>query len=71
MNHNQTIGKWGEIAAGEYLLTKGYTILGNNVRTPHGEIDIIASIDGLIVFVEVKARSSRTFGLPEEGLTYR
>ena len=71
MNHNQTIGKWGETAAEEYLRAKGYTILGNNIRTPYGEIDIIASIEGSVVFVEVKARTSRTFGLPEEGLTYR
>ena len=71
MNHNQSIGKWGETTAEEYLRAKGYTILGNNIRTPHGEIDIIASIEGLIVFVEVKARTSRKFGLPEAALTYR
>ena len=71
MNHNQTIGKWGEAVAMEYLRTKGYAILENNFRTPFGEIDIIASVEGLIVFVEVKTRTSRTFGLPEEALTYR
>ena len=71
MNHNQTIGKWGESAAEAYLINKGYSILEKNLRTPYGEIDIVASIDGLIVLVEVKARTSRTFGLPEEALTYR
>ena len=71
MNHNQRIGRWGEKAAEEYLREKGYTILENNVRTPYGEIDIIASLDELIVFVEVKARTSQTFGLPEAALTSR
>ncbi len=71
MNHNQAIGKWGEKAAEEYLRGKGFIILENNVRTPYGEIDIIASIEDLIVFVEVKTRTSRSFGYPEEALTYR
>jgi putative endonuclease len=71
MNHNQKIGLWGEQAAAEYIQKKGYEILGKNIRTPHGEIDIIARVEGVIVFVEVKARTSRTFGLPEEGLTRR
>ena len=70
-NHNQRIGKWGEQAAAEYLQKKGYLILEKNIRTPYGEIDIIASLDGQVVFVEVKTRTSRSFGLPEEGLTHR
>jgi putative endonuclease len=71
MNHNQKIGQWGEQAAAEYIQTKGYEILGKNFRTPYGEIDIIARVEDLIVFVEVKTRTSRSFGLPEEGLTRR
>jgi len=71
MNHNQQIGKWGEEIAAEYLVQKGYMILEKNFRTPFGEIDIIAQIEGLIVFVEVKARTSTSFGLPEEALTWR
>ena len=71
MKHNQLIGKWGEQAAAEYLQRKGYIILEKNTRTPRGEIDIVASLEGFTVFVEVKARTSRKFGLPEEALTYR
>jgi putative endonuclease len=71
MNHNQKIGKWGEQAAADYLLAKGYQILDKNTRTRAGEIDIIATLEGLTVFVEVKARTSRSFGLPEEALTSR
>ena len=71
MKHNQMIGKWGEQVAVDYLKQKGYIIMETNTRTPHGEIDIIACVEGLIVFVEVKARTSRTFGFPEEALTRR
>lgn len=71
MNHNQKIGKWGEQAAVEYLLRQGYLVLERNIRTPYGEIDIVASIEGVSVFVEVKARASRSFGLPEDSLTPR
>jgi len=71
MKHNQLIGKWGEQAAADYLQQKGYIILEKNTRTPRGEIDIVASLEGFTVFVEVKARTSRKFGLPEDALTYR
>ena len=71
MNHNQEIGKWGEQVAAEYLAKKGYTILETNTRTPFGEIDIVACVEDVIIFVEVKARTSHSFGLPEEALTRR
>ena len=71
MNHNQEIGKWGEQVAAEYLAQKGYTILKTNTRTPYGEIDIVACVEDVIIFVEVKARTSHSFGLPEEALTRR
>jgi len=71
MTHNQKIGRWGEEVAAAYLLGKGYQILEKNTRTPYGEIDIVASLEGVTVFVEVKARTSRSFGLPEEALTPR
>jgi putative endonuclease len=71
MNRNQKIGQWGEEAAAAYLAEKGYQILERNTRTPYGEIDIVTSIEGVTVFVEVKARTSRSFGLPEEALTPR
>jgi len=71
MTHNQTIGRWGENAAAEYLQAHGYEIVEKNARTPHGEIDLVARRDGVTVFVEVKARTSRRFGLPEEAVTPR
>lgn len=63
--HNQRIGKWGEDAAAAYLLTHSLEVVARNVRTPHGEIDIIARQGTLWIFVEVKARTSASLGPPE------
>ncbi len=71
MNAKQTIGRWGEQAAVDFLCEHGYEVAARNVRTPHGEIDIIASKDGITIFVEVKARTGRSFGPPEVAVTPR
>ena len=71
MSHNQRIGIWGEERASEYLLQKGYEVVGRNVRTPYGEIDIVAKQGNTIIFVEVKTRTSNKMGLPEESITAR
>jgi putative endonuclease len=68
---NRSIGRRGETLAVAYLENKGYTILERNYRTPHGEIDIIAAKDEVIVFTEVKTRSSNTLGPPEISITPR
>ncbi|HET6846221.1 MAG TPA: YraN family protein [Anaerolineales bacterium] len=62
---NQRIGSWGEEQAAAYLQTHGYVVVARNVRTPHGEIDIIAQQAALWIFVEVKARTSARLGPPE------
>jgi putative endonuclease len=67
----QVVGRWGEDAAAQYLMKNGYTVLARNVHSAHGEIDIVASKDGLLVFVEVKTRSSHTFAYPEDSVTRR
>jgi putative endonuclease len=69
--HNQRLGKFGEQAAAAYLKSKGYAIVDVNARTPHGEIDVVAALGDVTVFVEVKTRSSRQFGAPEEAITPR
>jgi putative endonuclease len=71
MSRNQSIGRWGEQAAAEYLCEHGYEITGRNIRTPYGEIDLIALQGGIMVFIEVKARTSRAFGPPEVAVTPR
>jgi putative endonuclease len=71
MSRNQTVGRWGEQAAADYLLVHGYEITGRNIRTPYGEIDLVAQKDELTIFIEVKARTSRSFGPPEVAVTMR
>ena len=70
-NYRQRFGAWGEKLAEAYLAGKGYTVLARNVRTPYGEIDLLARQEAILVFVEVKTRSSRAYGLPEDSLTWR
>lgn len=55
--HNK-IGSWGEDIARDYLITKGYAIMEQNMHIGHKEIDIIAIKGDRIVFVEVKTRST-------------
>ena len=61
-------GAVGEKAARKALRRAGYRILEKNVRTPSGEIDIVALDGDVLCFVEVKARSGDAFGSPEEAL---
>ncbi len=65
----QKIGDEGEALAASILEQKGYTILSRNFRCRFGELDIIASKDGTIVFVEVRTRRSTDYGLPCETVT--
>lgn len=51
-------GHRAETLAALYLRLKGYRILDRNLRTPMGEIDLIAHKNGLTAFVEVKARAN-------------
>lgn len=57
MEDHLKTGWTGEKIAEKYLLEKGYDILSKNWRTQHKEVDIIASKDNDIVFVEVKTRN--------------
>ena len=61
----QTFGKLGEDKATQFLEEQGYEILARNYRYKKSEIDIIGKKAGLLVFVEVKSRSSKAFGEPE------
>ncbi|WEK68824.1 MAG: YraN family protein [Candidatus Chryseobacterium colombiense] len=66
--HND-FGKKAEDLSVEYLQKNGYKILVRNFRFQRAEIDIIAEKDNLIVVVEVKARSTDAFMLPQEAVT--
>jgi putative endonuclease len=63
-------GNLGEEIAKKYLVGKGYKILGGQYHAGRlGEIDVVAEKDGHLHFVEVKTRTNRVFGLPEEAIT--
>ena len=63
------LGIAGEMAARDYLTGIGAQILGTNVVSAGVEIDIIALIDGVVAFIEVKRRSSARYGRPAEAVT--
>lgn len=58
-------GKKGEAFATRFLKKEGYKIVVQNYRNPLGEIDIIALEGETLVFVEVKTRTGKGFGLPQ------
>lgn len=63
-------GRRGETIAAEFLESKGYVIKKRNFHFgKNGEIDIIAEKDNELAFVEVKFRTSRTYGDPLESIT--
>ncbi|MBS1588340.1 MAG: YraN family protein [Bacteroidetes bacterium] len=68
--HNET-GVKGEQIAEKFLAEKGYRILHRNWCAGKKEIDIIAQWQDVLVFVEVKTRTSIHFSFPEEAVTPR
>ena len=66
--HKKLLGKKGEKLVEKYLLARGYTLLKRNFRTPFGEADLVMQDGDEIVFVEVKTRTSETFGTPKEAV---
>lgn len=71
VNLRQILGIEGEASAAAYLKEKGYTVVAQNYRCTYGEVDIIAKDGNTLVFVEVKTRSSKTFGSPLAAVGYR
>ena len=64
-DHND-LGKLGEEMAVEFLEKEGYEIIETNWRFQKAEVDIIAKKDNTLAIIEVKTRSSLSFGLPQE-----
>lgn len=62
--------KFGEDKACEYLKKLGFKIIERNFRKGYGEIDIIALDKDILVFIEVKTRTSTQFGTPLESIAY-
>lgn len=70
--HND-LGKWGEEMAVQYLREQGYTILDRDWRFGHRDLDIVARTpDGIVVvFVEVKTRTSDVVSSPHDAVDAR
>ncbi len=63
------LGRAGEELAAQYLTQMGAEILERNYTIRGGEIDLIAEMDGILHFVEVKTRSTVAFGRGAEAVT--
>lgn len=68
MSLNLQLGKSGERYAEEYLKSQNYAIIARNFRSKLGEIDIIARHQDTVVFIEVKTRTTLSYGLPAEAI---
>ncbi|MFW7341065.1 YraN family protein [Pollutimonas sp. H1-120] len=58
----QKTGRASEERASRYLEDRGLTILGRNLRSKAGEIDLVAFDNGILAFIEVRHRNSRRYG---------
>jgi putative endonuclease len=72
-SEKRKFGNLGEKIACQFLLNKGYSILGTNYQKKVGEIDIVAKFRNTIHFVEVKTRTmfgSKKYGTPQEAVSF-
>ena len=67
--YKQSTGKSGEEMARNYLEEQGYHILGHNLTSPYGEIDVVALKDKNLHFVEIRTRLNDEFGSALESIT--
>jgi len=66
---NRIVGETGEKAAVKFLRKKGYKIIETNFRTIFGELDVIARCGQVLVFAEVKTRTTDSLGPPYIAVT--
>jgi putative endonuclease len=62
-------GILGEKLARDFIKKRGYHIVETNYRCRYGEVDIVARYKEYLVFIEVRTKSNRSFGTPEESIT--
>lgn len=63
---NRLKGSQGEDTAAKFLRENGYQIIDQNNSTKFGELDIIATKNNILIFVEVKFKQTEDYGTPEE-----
>ena len=69
MYKRHVLGKRGEQIAKSYFEQHYFEIIEQNFRSGKSEVDLIVKQDNLLVFVEVKTRSSEKFAFPEDAVT--
>lgn len=66
--NNRELGRKYESKAADFIVNNGYKILCRNFSCRIGEIDIIATEQGYLCFIEVKYRSTTNYGFPSEAI---
>jgi putative endonuclease len=67
--HRRAVGAHGEALAALWYEQRGYVVLDRNWRCRFGEIDLVVGRPGLIVFCEVKARTTAAYGTGADAVT--
>lgn len=67
----KAVGRAGEEMAARYLQKLGYKIIHRNYSCKLGELDIVARDGQVLVIVEVRTRSSDSFGMAQESVVYK
>lgn len=70
MKESKKSGVWGEIYTARYLHDNKYKVISGNYRTRLGELDLIASKDGYLCFIEVKTRAKSSLYAAKEAVDY-
>ena len=60
----QSLGVLGERVAARWFVARGYTVLARRFRSGHRDLDLVVARDGVVAFVEVKARRGDAYGGP-------
>ena len=64
------LGRWGERYCERYLRRKGFSCIARNFSINAGEIDLVMTDGDVLVFVEVKTRTSEEFSKAQDAVNY-
>ena len=67
----QAFGELGERIAERWLRRRGWRVVQRRFRNGHRDIDLVVERDGMVAFVEVKARRGEEFGGPVQAVSWR